>query len=146
MNEIMSIDISSDIVKHPENYSDEMVAAATLNIKEIINQAYEAKKRLENHIIKRMDEDDATKLYFNDSTGRELVATLRSGSVECKEKNIDQIFEQIGFQPIEIGDYVFKPSWTKAKEAAKVGGEKKILIEKYFKSGEKKLVIDEVKK
>ena len=146
MNEITAIDISSDIVRQPENYPDEMVAAATLNIKEIINQAYEAKKRLEHHIIKRMEEEQASKLFFNDGSGRELVATLRSGSVECTEKNIDLIFEQIGFQPIEIGDYVFKPSWTKAKEAAKVGGEKKILIEKYFKSGEKKLVIDEVKK
>lgn len=102
---------------------------------------YEYQKLAEGKIIKEMEESGATKSIFIDENGDERTVTLMSGKVECKEKNIDSLYESIGFVPQEIGEYVFKPSWSKAKEARKFGGTKQEFIDKHFVEGSKMIKI-----
>jgi hypothetical protein len=56
-------------------------------------------------------------------------------------KNLDEIYSAAGFDPMEIGNLVYKPTWSKAKEAAKFGGPKKEIIDRYFKPGKPSLEV-----
>jgi hypothetical protein len=144
MNDVMVIDSKiniTDIIKSPELYPEELHGAAIISLKMYISELNEAKKIIEGHLKKVMEDDEATKMSFV-LRGEEHIATLSNGSIECTGKNIDEIYKAAGFEPLEIGDFIFKSSYKKAKEASKLGGEKKKIIEKYFVRGEKTLKIE----
>ena len=120
-----------DILTNPDCYPEEAVAMCLTTLKSIRSQIYEKIVRLENNLLNRMEEEGATKLYFVDMAGQQKTATLKHGQMKC-EKNVDVEYRANGFDPSEIGEYVFKPIWSKAKEARKVGGLKKKIIDSFF--------------
>jgi hypothetical protein len=61
------------------------------------------------------------------------------------EKGGESKYAAAGFSPDEIGGYVFKPSWSKAKEARKLGGDKQLVIDEIFTEGKPSLTIEEAK-
>jgi hypothetical protein len=79
---------------------------------------------------------------FMDMEGNTRTATLSKGKIDCKEKQIADIYKAAGFIELEIGEWVFKPSWSKAKEARKFGGTKAEIIDKYFVEGAPSVKID----
>lgn len=142
MNElqISGIDLKA-IKENPSNYPEEVVAAALTLCKKYMADLYETKVRLEGNIINRMTEDGATKLIYKDVSGDDKTITLSAPKMECKEKQADIAYKAAGFDPIEIGSFEFKPSWTKAKQAEKFGGAKKEIINKLFQAGKRGITI-----
>ena len=129
-----------DIIQKPNDFPEEVVAVSLDAIRRIRSKLYEPQVLLENNLITRMEKDNSTKLLLKDGDN-ERVGTLKSGKMECKEKDVDITYKDAGFDPLEIGKYIFKPEWSKAKEARKYGGSKKEIIEKVFKEGKKSIEI-----
>ena len=145
MNElthVQGMDLA-EVVKNPALFPEETVAAALDFIKRVAGQWYENKMRLENYLINEMEKENASKIIFVTTDGNEAVATLKAGTTKCDVRAADDIYKEQGFDPLEIGEYVFKPSWTKAKEARKFGGEKQLVIDELFKPGRASLTITE---
>jgi hypothetical protein len=138
---IQGLDID-DVICNPSAYEPEIVLAVIDSANDISRQAREVKMRLEADIISRMKKEDATKWMFIDVNGQERKATLKKGPVKCEMKEADENYKMFGFDPIEIGEYVFKPSWQKAKEARKFGGEKQKVIDGMFVEGKESIYID----
>lgn len=130
-----------DVIARPDEHEVEVVATAIDLIRDLSRQLYEQKVRLEGSVIARMQADNATKLFTLNSAGKDIVVTLKSGPMECKAKDADIVYGQHGFDPQEIGLYVFKPAWVRAKEARKFGGEKQLLIDELFTPGKPSLDI-----
>ena len=149
MNDLLSIDFGvqgqtlKDVMMNPEKYPVEIQAAYYDAIKAAKAQLREAEQILEEHILKVMADDNATKLIFKGVDGRELVATKKKGAVKCEAKDADKIMKQHGFQEGMIGSYEFKTSWSKAKEARKLGGDIQVIIDDLFKEGKETITIDE---
>lgn len=129
-----------DIVEHADTLPEEVVAAALQYGRDMAASLREINMRLEGNLITRMKAENATKQIFKNAHGEEMVATLRKGSVKCDTKDADIQYKKFGFDPLEIGEYVFKPSWTKAKEAKKFGGEKSLVIDELFKESKDQIV------
>ena len=130
-----------DIAQHPDNYPEEAVCMCLDTLKNIRSKLYEKVVIVEQNLINRMIADGSTKIGFKDVSGETKIGTLKSGTVSCTKKDIDLEYKRYGFQPLEIGEYIFKPSWSKAKEARKYGGLKKEIIDKYFIEGKKGVTI-----
>ena len=130
-----------DIIDSPEKYDEETKAAGLLTIKLFLSRLYESKKIIEGRLIESMDADGATKLKFL-LDGEEHIATLTAGKIDCKNKTADKVYKSAGFEPLEIGSYKYEPSWTKAKNARKLGGDKQRIIDQLFTAGEKILKIE----
>lgn len=147
MNEIMNIEIGGitlrDVAMSPEKYPDEILAAYIDVSKSMTAQIREAQQIMEANLLKRMDDENATKLVFKNLDGAEMMATRKKGSVKCEAKNADEIMKANGFDPLAIGEYKFSPSWTKAKEARKLGGEMQVVIDDLFKEGRESIMIGE---
>ena len=147
MDALYQVDIAGEqvkkIVEHPDNYPDEMLAVAIDVVNNMARQIREAKLILEAHLVKRMKDENATKMPIIGLQGKEQVATRKKGSFKCDSKDADVIFQNYGFDPTSIGDYVFKPSWTKAKEARKLGGDMQLLIDEFFKEGKESITISD---
>ena len=141
---VMEVDFMWDVIMNPAEYPDEVLAVAIDGMKDVSRQLYEARVRVENTLIDRMKRENATKLDFLGKGGQRFRLTLKSGSMTCTDKTADEIYRGAGFDPLEIGEYVFKPSWSKAKEARKFGGDKQIIIDDLFKAGNPSLDIKEV--
>jgi len=129
-----------EILERPDDFPEGVVAAGLDSIKKLASQIFEAKKRLEGNLIRRMVFDDATKLSFIDADGVAQDLTLSKGTMKA-DKSLEGFYMGAGFDPNEIGDYVFRASWSKAKQAMKYGGAKKEIIEKYFIEGSKSLKV-----
>ena len=123
------------IAKNVRNLPEEVVCAALEYGKTKASQIREINTLLEGVIIEKMKADNATKMVFKNTAGQEMIATLKTGSVKCDAKDPDITYQEQGFDPLEIGEYVFKPSWSRAKEARKLGGNKQIAIDNLFKPG-----------
>jgi hypothetical protein len=149
MNALLSVDFGvegqtlQDVIMNPDKYPIELQAAYMDVVNSMSKQIREAKKILEAHIRKQMADDNATKLLFKSIDGRELWATLKKGSMECEAKNADEIMKEHGFQPTVIGNYEFKPSWTKAKEVRKQGGDIQVVIDDLFKESKESIIISD---
>ena len=120
------------IAKNVRNLPEEVVCAALEYGKTKASQLREINTLLEGVMIEKMKAD---KMIFKNTSGQEMIATLKTGSVKCDAKDPDITYQEQGFDPLEIGEYVFKPSWMKAKEARKLGGQKQIVIDNLFKPG-----------
>lgn len=129
-----------EVINNPANFPDEVQAAAIDLITDWSRQIREAKVRLEGHLTATMKADNATKMVFISVSGEEKTATLGKGKMEaCKAA--DKMYKKYGFPPEEIGEWEFKPSWSKAKEARKFGGDKQLVIDEIFQEGKEKLII-----
>jgi hypothetical protein len=146
MNEIIPFEIGGleikKIIENPSNFSDEEVWSTMDMIEEIKFQLRLNSERLKHDLIRRLENENATVFHYKNVKGKNRKGTLSQGTMKA-EKNIDLIYQQSGFDPLEIGDYEFRPSWAKAKKAMKVGGEKRKIIESKFKNTEKKLKIED---
>jgi|GEM_PF-1537982 len=138
---IQGLDID-DVICNPSAYEPEIVLAVIDSANDIARQVREVKMRLEGDILIRMKKEGATKWTFKDINGEERRATLKKGPMKCELKEADENYRMFGFDPLEIGEYVFKPSWSKAKEARKVGGEKQQIIDTMFVEGKESIFID----
>jgi hypothetical protein len=148
MNALAEVKLSQetlkDIAERPGEYPIEMVGAALDVIRDMSSQLFEAKKRLEGHIIADMQAENATKMQIIGQDGERKVITLKKGKVDM-ERGAESKYAVAGFPLDEIGEYVFKPSWTKAKEARKLGGEKQLIIDEIFTEGKPSLTIEGAK-
>ena len=147
-NELLNISIGPAelraICENPSTYPEELLGAALNVVKDMQAQLREAKIHVEGVLLEKMQKENASKLPFIGVDGKNYMATVKSGAVECKDKTADMAYQNAGFDPREIGEYIFKPSWTKAKEARKLGGEKQLLIDELFRAGAPSLDIKEV--
>ena len=144
MNELMlqlGDILIKDIEKHVDNYSDEVVLSACALIRKMRSQLFQTQISLEGRMIERMMADDSTKTQFLNIDGENKIATLKRGAMKCEDKEADMKYKDAGFDPLEIGRYIFEPRWAKAKEALKFGGEKKKILEKLFQEGKKSIEI-----
>ena len=130
-----------DVATDPNAYEIEEVGTALNLVKDLSRQLYEKKTMLEGNIIARMQKDNATKLTTLSVDGRDVVITLKAGSMTADARTVENEYSEGGYDPKEIGEYVFKPSWSKAKEARKTGGRKQEIIDKVFESGKQSLDI-----
>lgn len=138
--------ISLDSIMADPETPDEVVIAAVDVLSEMSRQIYEAKTVLQGRILAKMKMDNATKMSFVGRDGSQKIATLKSGTMECKRDDADEFYKQQGFDPSEIGTYKYVPSWSKAKEARKVGGIKQLAIDELFKPGNTSLKIEPLTK
>ena len=129
-----------DVINTPAEYNDEVLGAAIETLNEYSRQLREAKVRLEGHLAHSMKQDGATKLIFMSADGSQRKLTLNKGKMEAST-DADEIYKKHGFDPLEIGEYKYVASWSKAKEARKLGGEKQLVIDEIFKEGKEKLTI-----
>jgi hypothetical protein len=132
-----------DVCMNPDSYPEEIVAAYMDAVVSVSQQIREARVMLEANLLKRMNADNATKMMFKSIDGRELVATKKKGAVKCESKDADEIVKSHGFQPGMIGDYKFSPSWSKAREARKLGGDIQVIIDDLFKEQKESITISE---
>ena len=123
------------IAQNAHNLPEEIIAAALEYGKTKASQLRDLNQLMEIRLSEKMKAENATKLVFKNTAGQEMIATLKTGSVKCDSKDPDIIYQEQGFDPLEIGEYVFKPSWSKAKEHRKLGGQKQIVIDNLFKPG-----------
>ena len=149
MNDLMQLNFGvqgqtlQDVAMNPGNYPVEILAAYIDATGEVTRQIREAKIMLEANLLKRMESDNATKLMFKSVDGRDLIATRKKGAVKCEVKDADEVVKSHGFDPIQIGDYKFSPSWSKAKEARKLGGDIQLIIDEMFKEQRESITITE---
>ena len=137
--QLADVDIQ-DIVEHPGDYPIEIVGATMDVLIDMSRQLREAKLRIEGHIIADMQSDGATKVDIIGHDGAAKTITLKKGSQQAN-KNAEEMYRDAGFPAEEIGEYVFKASWTKAKEALKRGGKKKEVITQIFQQGKDSITI-----
>lgn len=148
MNDLMQLDFGrgitlQDVTMNPDKYEPEVQAAFFDAVKSVQAQLREAQQILEAHLLKTMTDENATKLIFKSMGGQELVATRKKGAVKCDAKNADEIIKAAGHDPLAIGTYEYKPSWTKAKEHRKLGGDIQVIIDDLFKEGKESISITE---
>ncbi len=138
MNDLLSIDFGikgqtlKDVIMRPDNYPVEIVAAYMDAILAVSAQIREARIILEAHLLNKMAVEGATKLLFKSIDGRAMIATRKNGPVKCEIKNADEVIKDAGFDPLIIGNYKFDPSWTKAKEIRKLGGDIQKIVDELF--------------
>ena len=143
LEKINDIDIN-DIVKCPDNYPTELKSVVLENLKIYSRQLYGHIQNLSGNLMKEMKTDEATKIQYINQKNETMFVTLKNGSYECKFKpdEIERIIKDAGFDPIELGEYVYQlHSWSALKSKVKLGGAIKDLIEKLYLRGKKSLSI-----
>jgi hypothetical protein len=149
MNDLLQLNFGAtgatlqDVAMKPEAYPAEIKGAYLDVIKAMKSQLREVEQIIEAHLLTEMVHDNATKMVFKSIDGRDMVATRKKGAVKCESKDADEQYKASGFNPLEIGDYKFSPSWTKAKEARKLGGDKQLIIDEMFKESKESITITE---
>ena len=137
--QLADVDIQ-DIVEHPGEYPIELVGATMDVINDMSRQLREAKLRIEGHIVEDMQSENATKIDIIGHDGLAKTITLKKGSIQAS-RDVEEKYLDAGFPLTDIGEYVFKPSWTKAKESRKYGGKKQMVIDEIFRHGRNGLKI-----
>lgn len=149
MNELQ-IPIEGNLTLHelgnnPNTYPEEVVAAGLDVIKNMEEQLKNYKQNMTANIIRRMDNDNATKLKFINTKGEEKTLTLKKGSMKLNKdiKDYDKYIEKAGYVPDMLGKMIFQPlPWKKMKEIRKQGGELQVLVDEIYKEGQPSLVIE----
>jgi len=140
MNDIIKFENNEiDIIKNPENYPVETVGIVYLKIKKLNSNIYETQKKLEHFIFNNMIADNATKMILKENNNN-IEFNIVNGKVAFKD-GIDVELAMNGFDPNKYGKFEYIPSWTKIKEARKLGGELKEIIDEFIIDCEKKLSI-----
>ena len=97
------------------------------------------------NIIRRMDNDNATKLKFINTKGEEKTLTLKKGSMKLNKdiKDYDKYIEKAGYVPEMLGKMIFQPfPWKEMKEIRKQGGELQVLVDEIYKEGQPSLTVE----
>lgn len=134
----------NDIIENPSNYPIEAVGAAIDVIKRLSKKVWEKEREMTAYIIGKMQEDNSTKLPIKGVDGVDKMITLVEATPKCEIKHAALQYCDAGFDVNEIGEYVFKPSWTRAKSARKFGGEKQAIIDRLFTRGNPVIKIEEI--
>ena len=120
-----------DIAENPKNYPLPQVLTAYQTIASIGKECAFHKKQLNDYIMQDMRDKDAKKAVFCDAQGNEHTCAIKPGKIFAI-KDIEAKWKDAGFEPLEIGSYEFKASWTHAKALKSFGGEKSKLIDQLF--------------
>ncbi len=142
MEIIIQNDDLDNLAKNAKDLPEEVLGVSIEQLSQAISVLVEYKRTFEYNLIKKMEDDQATKMKFQNHSGAMKTATLVKGSMNAVKDAFD-LYKQSGFDPGEIGDMVFKPKWSKAKEAAKLGRAKSDIINKIFYEGKKFIKIVE---
>jgi len=115
-----------NIALNPDEFSLDVCVDTFSYLDTQIEQLSKLKKNLKDNIISRMKKNNATIIPYGNGEIR-----LVPGKI-VPTKGLEEEWSAEGFIALEVGDYVFKPSWSKAKEVKKLGGKKSEIIDKYF--------------
>ena len=134
-----------DVAENPNNYPEEVIGASLEVIKRFESRLKDMKYNISANIISRMNKDNATKIIFIGTDGKEHTLTLKKGSVKLNPdiKDYDKYIEQAGFIPESLGKMIFQPfPWKEMKEIRKQGGDIQVLIDEIYKEGTPSLTVD----
>jgi len=135
-----------EICTRPDQYPDEVVAAAFDALKEIKSQIRDYEVNISGNMIRRMREDNATKIPFVGVDGERKFLTLKKGAMKVNPaiRNIEEYINQAGLTPEMIGDYKYTLfSWGKLKESRKMGGDLQLIIDEIYIEGTPSLTVTE---
>jgi hypothetical protein len=135
-----------EICVSPDNYPEEVVAAAFDALKEIKSQIREYETSISGNMIRRMREDNATKIPFINVKGEQKYLTLKKGAMKINPdiKNIEEYIQKAHLAPEQIGEYKFTPfAWGKCKELRKMGGDLQVVIDDIYIEGTPSLTVTE---
>ncbi len=135
----------NDIGANPNDYPEEVVAAGFDVIREMESKIREYKQNITGCLLRRMGQDNATKLIFLDVKGNKKTLTIKKGAMKLNTaiKNPEEFIRKSGFEPEMLGSYKFVPhSWGEIKEVRKQGGELQVLCDELYKEGQPSLQVD----
>ena len=146
MNDIVLVGRENlmEIIEHIDDYPIEVKAVALDVLREMSSQIKDKQNYVETKIIIEMQKDNATKEVFKGNDGVNKTLTLKSGFMrpELKPDEVVSMWTKAGFDVNDIGTFEFKPSWSKAKNQRKFGGDKQLVIDEIFKQGPPSLKIE----
>jgi hypothetical protein len=136
-----------NVIEDIDDMPDEERIVTLETMRQMRSRLWETLAFVEGKIIVSMLNDDTKKLSYRDEEGRSKEAVLKQKTPKCvkKDEEAKLVYERYGFDRHDIGDDVFKVSWTKAKKAMDYSGEKKLVIEDLFKSDGYSIEIKEVR-
>lgn len=120
-----------DILQNPNNYPAEQLVVAYDALIEIEKQQREYKRNVTDKLKQLMRESGAEKLMFSTLRGEPKLCSLKAGRV-TPVKDLEDRWKAAGYDPLELGKYEFKPSWSTASKIKKFGGDKAKLIDELF--------------
>ena len=135
-----------EICTSPDNYPEEVVAAAFDALKDIKSQLREYETNISGNMIRRMREDNATKIPFINVKGEQKYLTLKKGAMKVNPtiKDIEAFIIKTGLAPKMLGEHKFVPhSWGKCKELRKMGGDLQVVIDEIYIEGAPSLTVTE---
>ena len=135
----------AELGNNPNTYPEEVVAAGLDVIKNIKAQLKYYEQNMSVNLAGRMIKDNATKLIFIGTDGKEHTLTLKKGSMKLNTdiKDYDKYIERAGFVPEQLGRMIFQPfPWKDMKEKRKQGGELQVLIDELYKEGQPSLTVE----
>lgn len=112
---------------------------------DMTRKLYDRKKFIEMKIISEMQKENATKEIFISRDGSKKTIILKTETPK-PDKTLLSKWTDSGFNISDLGEFEFRPSWSKAKEQRKFGGDKQKIIDEIFVGNVKKLIIQEEKK
>ena len=131
-----------EVIENPEKFEVEVCGTSLDIIKDISKKLYDLQKNIEHRIMTEMEEQEASKLNFLDTSGNQKVLTLKPGPMKQGVDNAEDVIRESGFDPNQLGDYHYKlMPWSKMKEMQKLGGDIKNLVEKLYVRGKRSLTI-----
>jgi hypothetical protein len=136
----------NEICANPDSYPEEVVAAAFDALNVIKKQIRENEVNLSANMIRRMREDNATKIPFINVKGEQKYLTLKKGAMKVNPtiKDIEAFIIKTGLAPKMLGEHKFVPhSWGKCKELRKMGGDLQVVIDEIYIEGSPSLTVTE---
>ena len=136
----------NDILMNMDNFPEEVVAAGLDVLGNMEKQIRDKKQTMNANLIRRLQEENATKLPFIGVDGKEKVLTVKKGSMKLNPgiKNWEEFITQAGFTPDMLGEYKFSPlGWKDIKEIRKQGGNIQLLCDEMYREGQPSIVIEE---
>ncbi|GEM_PF-3226074 len=134
-----------DLGSAPNDYPEEAVAAGFDVIRQMEGKLKEYKQNITGNLLRRMDQDNATKLIFLDVKGNKKTLTVKKGAMKLNSaiKNPEEYIKKSGFEPEMLGSYKFVPfTWGEIKEVRKQGGELQVLCDELYKEGQPSLTVE----
>lgn len=126
----------SEIVENIDNYPVEVKVVVYDVLEEMTRRIKEKREYVKEKLILEMRKENQTKELFISSDGKKKILSMREGTpvpVNDAKKTVE-VWCKHGYLSEDIGEFTFKPSWSKAKEQRKFGGEKQLLIDELFRS------------
>ena len=138
----------NEICANPDSYPEEVVAAAFDALNTIKKQIRENEINLSANMIRRMRENNATKIPYINVQGEKKFLTIKKGAMKLNPaiKDIEEYIKKAGLFPEMLGEYKFTPhSWGKCKESRKMGGDLQLVIDEIYVEGPPSLTVTDFK-